>query len=99
MISSATSSWNMPNTPANAEETLARWRAEEAAVRARLGPAGVCRPEQLAGKTGAQVFEAIFSGELPHPHMNETLGFVPMHMEPRYAVFQGRPQVAHYNPM
>ena len=82
------------------EETVARWRAEEAAVRARLAAsAGFVRPDQVGGRTGMEVFEAIFAGELPRPSIGDTLDFVPIHIEAGLAVFQGRPQLKHYNPL
>jgi uncharacterized protein (TIGR00369 family) len=31
--------------------------------------------------------------------MGDTLDFVPIHIEPGLAVFQGRPQLKHYNPL
>ena len=81
-------------------DTLAQWEAEEHAVRARLSnEIGVARPEQVVGKTGMAMFEAIFSGELPAPPIGRTLNFLPIHIEPGRAVFQGRPQLQHYNPM
>jgi len=84
----------------NVEETIARWRAEEAAVRERLAASpGYVRPEQLAGRTGMEVFQAIFAGSLPRPPIGDTLDFVPIHVEPGLAVFQGRPQLKHYNPL
>jgi len=82
------------------DETVARWRAEEAAVRERLAPiSGYARPEETAGRTGMEVFEAIFAGNLPRPPIGDTLDFVPIHIEPGLAVFQGRPQLKHYNPL
>jgi uncharacterized protein (TIGR00369 family) len=82
------------------EDTLARWRAEEQAVRARLATAvGYIRPEQVRGRTGIETLQAIFSGELPRPPIGDTLDFVPIHMGPGVAVFQGRPQLKHYNPL
>ena len=82
------------------EETVARWRAEEAVVRARLAAGlGFVRPHEIDGRTGIQVFEAIFAGELPRPPMGDTLDFVPIHIEAGLAVFQGRPQLKHYNPL
>jgi len=82
------------------EETLARWQAEEDAVRARLaGAAGVARPDQVIGRTGLEIFEAIFAGELPRPPIGDTLDFVPIHIELGLAVFQGRPLKKHYNPL
>jgi len=84
---------------ASAEETLERWRAEEAQVRANVRAIGVSRPEQVAGLTGMQMFEAMFEGRLPWAPIGDTLHFVPVHIEPGYAVFQGAPKFAHYNPL
>lgn len=81
------------------EETLAAWEADEAAVRARLGAIGVARPEQVKGKTGIEIFNAMFSGELPQPHIGQTLDFLAVLVEPGRAIFQGRPRRAHYNPL
>jgi uncharacterized protein (TIGR00369 family) len=82
------------------EETLARWRAEEQAVRARLAPVvGTIRPDQVRGRTGLETLQAIFAGELPRPPIGDTLDFVPIRMAPGVAVFQGRPQLKHYNPL
>jgi uncharacterized protein (TIGR00369 family) len=82
------------------EETVARWRTEEEAVRARLAAtAGFARPDQVIGRTGIEMFEAIFAGELPRPPIGDTLDFVPIHIEAGLAVFQGRPQLKHYNPL
>ena len=87
------------NTTTDLETTLAQWQAQEAAVRARLSHPGVARPEKVAGKTGLEVFDAIFSGELPYPPISETLDFIPVEMQLGRAVFQGRPQLLHYNPL
>lgn len=83
----------------NAEQTLAAWRADEARVRARLGAADVISPAQACGQSGMALFDAIFAGELPSPPIGETLDFVPIHIEPGTAIFQGRPQRRHYNPL
>lgn len=84
----------------SAEETVARWRAEEETVRARLAAAtGYARPDQVAGRTGMEMFEAIFAGEIPRPPIGDTLDFVPIRIEIGLAVFQGRPQLKHYNPL
>lgn len=81
------------------EEITARWRAEEEAVRARLGAPGVASVDQVASRSGMEVFEAIFAGALPQPPIGATLDFVPIHMAPGLAVFQGQPQRRHYNPL
>src|SRR5258708_18665545 len=84
----------------NMQDTTLQWQAEEKAVRARLAKtAGYARADQIAGRTGLEVFAAIFAGELPRPPIGDTLDFVPIHIEPGLAVFQGRPQLKHYNPL
>lgn len=83
-----------------ARDLLAAWEAEEAAVRACLsGQVGVARPDQVAGRTGMELFQAMFAGELPMPPIGKTLDFMLLHVEPGRAVFQGRPLARHYNPM
>jgi uncharacterized protein (TIGR00369 family) len=84
----------------NTEDTAARWRVEEDAVRARLATtAGYARPDQVNGRTGLEMLEAILAGKLPRPPVGDTLDFVPIHVERGLAVFQGRPQSKHYNPL
>ena len=81
------------------DQVVAWWSVDEEAVRARLSAPGVAPIEQVSGRTGMQVLEAIFAGELPPAPIGDTLDFVPIHMAPGLAVFQGRPQRKHYNPM
>jgi uncharacterized protein (TIGR00369 family) len=81
------------------EEVLASWNEEEAAVRSRLLPPGVAPRSQVFGMTGMEVFEAIFAGQLPPAPIGDSLDFIPLHMAPGVAVFQGRPQLRHYNPL
>lgn len=89
-----------PTDGMNPEDTLARWRAEEAAVRARFPAApGVATSAQIAGRSGLQVFQALLAGEIPPPPMAVTLDFTLMRIEPGFAVFQGQPRFNHYNPM
>jgi len=83
----------------NVQQVVARWDAEEKAVRARLRDADTAPQEQIAARTGMQMFEAIFAGEFPPAPIGDTLDFVPIRMEPGAAVFQGRPQRRHYNPL
>ncbi|HUL64580.1 MAG TPA: PaaI family thioesterase [Burkholderiaceae bacterium] len=82
-----------------AEQTLAHWRADEERVRARLAAPGWARAGELASRSGMQVFEAIFAGDLPSPPIGDTLDFLPVHIEPGIAIFQGKPQPRHYNPL
>ena len=59
-------------------QTLAQWEAQEAERRKSMTTSGVARPEQVAGLTGMQVFERMFSGELPYPPIGETMDFLPV---------------------
>ena len=81
------------------EQTLAAWRARETELKQSFRETGVARPDQIAGKSGLQVFEAMFAGELPAAPIAATLGFMLVEMRHGYAAFQGRPQFAHYNPL
>jgi len=81
------------------DQVIARWKADETAVCARLRNADVATQEQLAGLSGMEVFEAIFAGAVPPAPIGDTLDFVPIHVAAGEAVFQGRPQRRHYNPL
>lgn len=81
------------------DQTLATWQAQDAAVRKRLGATGPIPRNTLASLSGMQLSEAIFAGDLPAPPIGETLDFIPIHMTPGEAVFQGKPQLRHYNPL
>src|SRR6266704_2001654 len=89
-----------PTDAMDPEETLARWRAEEAAVCARLQTApGVASRAQVAGRSGLPIFQALLAGEIPPPPMAVTLDFTLLRIEPGFGVFQGQPGFSHYNPM
>lgn len=82
------------------KQVLAEWVSEEQAVRARLRKPDAPPPTlPVKGLSGMDMLEAIFAGELPAPPMGETLDFVPIRMAPGLAIFQGRPQRRHYNPL
>jgi len=91
----------MSTAPSSIDSTsmLARWQADEAAVLARAMETGVARPEQVAGMTGLQMFEAMLAGQLPRAPITETLGFMLIEARHGHAVFQGRPSARHYNPL
>src|SRR5207244_11840680 len=90
----------MTSATSKIEDTVARWHSEEEAVRARLSASvGSVRPAEASGRTGLELFDAIFAGELPRPPIGDTLDFVPIRIERGVAVFQGRPQQRHYNPL
>jgi uncharacterized protein (TIGR00369 family) len=86
-------------TTLNAEQTLAAWRARETELRARRLQTGLGTPEQFAGRSGMQVFEAMLAGEIPIPPISGTLDFLLVEVEPGRVQFQGKPQFAHYNPL
>lgn len=81
------------------DQVIDQWRADEARVRARLGAVNTEFRPDIANLTGMQIFEAIFAGELPPPPIGDTLDFLPIHMAPGEAVFQGSPKCRHYNPL
>ncbi len=82
--------------------TLETWLAEEREVMARMNGgagAGVSRPEQVAGKTGMEMMQAMLRGELPYPPIAKTLDFTLVQVSEGVAIFQGTPGPAHLNPM
>ena len=81
------------------DQVIAQWEEEEKSIRALMNVTYTTAPEQLISLTGMEMFEAIFAGELPPAPIGEVLDILPIHMEPGVAVFQGRPQRRHYNPM
>ena len=93
-----------PST-ATPDETAsaAAWAAEFDAVRQRIATAGgrpgVARPEQVAGLSGLQVMQKMLAGEIPYPHIGETLDFGLVAVAPGRAVFQGTPALKHFNPL
>lgn len=87
----------------SAEATLAQWVQQSEAVRQRMtaggGHAGLASPAMVAGKTGLEIMLAMLAGELPYPHIADTLDFALVEVGPGKAVFQGAPQLKHYNPL
>jgi uncharacterized protein (TIGR00369 family) len=85
------------------EQTLAEWNQQLETARARMlaggGQPGLSKPAQVAGKTGLQVMQALLAGELPYPHIADTLDFSLVEVGEGRAVFQGTPQLKHYNPL
>jgi len=80
-------------------QTLDRWMAQEAAIRAKLGPPGVATLEQLKSCDGMQFLQRIWGGEYPSAPIGHTMDFVPIEAEPGRVVFQGTPGAQHYNPL
>ncbi len=83
------------------DEVIAGWEADEARLRARFSVSASDAESngQVFSRSGMEVFQAIFAGELPTPPIGDTLDFIPVHMELGVAIFQGRPQRHHYNPL
>lgn len=82
--------------------TLETWLAQEREVLARMhggAGAGVSRPDQVAGKTGMEMMQAMLRGELPYPPIAKTLDFTLVQVSEGVAIFQGTPGPAHLNPM
>lgn len=78
------------------------WIAQEAEIVQRLdaGPGpGLARPEQIAGKTGLQMMEAMLRAEIPYAAIAKTLDFTLVSVSPGVAVFQGTPLPQHLNPL
>ncbi len=79
---------------------LATWQADEARIRGmRRADFGVATPQDLVGKTGLQVMQALVDGDLPPPTIGQTMDFVLVHVEHGQAVFQGAPSAKFLNPM
>lgn len=80
---------------------LEQWLTQERQAQVlfdRAGP-GVARPEQVAGKSGLELLQAMLRGELPYPPIARTLSFVILEAEAGRALFQGTPGPDHLNPM
>lgn len=84
------------------EEIQAQWNAQYEAVAARLNAgigAGLANPADIAGMTGMQQMQAMLDGKLPYPHIADTMDFSLVEIGEGRAVFQGQPQLKHYNPL
>lgn len=83
-------------------DTLTEWLDQEEALRAVLdagaGP-GVARPDQVQGRTGLELMQAMLRGEVPYAVIAKTLDFMLLEVDDGRAVFQGTPGAAHLNPM
>ena len=83
-------------------DTLQRWLDEEKAVLEAMakGPgAGVSTPQQVAGKSGLELMQAMLRGELPFPPIAATMDFNLVAVADGMATFQGAPLARHLNPM
>lgn len=87
----------------SSETTLAEWNAQLEAVQQRMwakhDKPGIATREMVADKSGLEIIRGIINGDIPFPHISETLGFFLVEADPGRAVFQGTPQLKHYNPL
>jgi uncharacterized protein (TIGR00369 family) len=86
-----------------AVEISAQWLAEAQSTRQRMtaagGKAGLAKPGMMLSKTGLQQMQAMLAGEMPYPHIADTMDFGLIEIAEGRAVFQGTPQLKHYNPL
>jgi uncharacterized protein (TIGR00369 family) len=85
------------------ETTATDWVAQHDEARQALlnkgGLAGLAKHEQLAGLSGLEVLRGMMDGQLPYPPMNDTMDLVLLEADVGRVVFQGRPALAHFNPL
>lgn len=85
------------------EKSSAVWASQQSDAMQRMhdggGSPGLARAEQIAGKSGREILDAMMSGELPYPPMNETMNMALLEVGDGRAVFQGMPLLPHYNPL
>jgi uncharacterized protein (TIGR00369 family) len=60
---------------------------------------GVAAPEQVAGRSGLELLQAMLRGELPAAPIARTLDFMLLEVDEGRALFQGKPGPAHLNPL
>ncbi len=80
-------------------DSLAQWQARDAELAPYRQETGLGRPEQFAGRSGIEIFQAMMRGEIPVPPISKTLNFSLVEAVPGRVQFQGKPQFAHYNPL
>jgi uncharacterized protein (TIGR00369 family) len=85
--------------PETKTDRSAEWEAADARARAAVRELGVSTREQVAGLSGLEMLRAVLDGRLPAAPITQTLDFALVEVEPGRVVFQGRPRVAHYNPL
>ncbi|WP_219219740.1 PaaI family thioesterase [Variovorax boronicumulans] len=81
---------------------LEAWIEEERRVTKRLdaGPGpGVASLEEIEGKSGLEIMQAMIDGEIPYAAIAKTLDFTVLSVQAGVAVFQGTPMARHLNPL
>lgn len=83
-------------------DQLEAWLAQEREVARKLEAGvgcGVATPEQVAGRSGLEIMQAMLRGDLPFAPIAKTLDFQLLEVEEGRALFQGTPGPAHLNPL
>lgn len=86
----------------DAASTRAEWlrHAERLAqLRGEAAAPGLASRDTVAGMTGLEILQAMLAGRLPPSHIGHTLDFTLVEVQPGKAVFQGTPQLRHYDPI
>jgi uncharacterized protein (TIGR00369 family) len=60
---------------------------------------GLARPDQVAGRSGREILQAIIDGGLPQAPISETLSFWIVEVGDGFAAFEGEPGKQLLNPM
>ena len=60
---------------------------------------GLARPDEIAGKTGKDILQAIIDGSLPQAPISEALSFWIVEVGDGFAAFEGEPGKHLLNPM
>jgi uncharacterized protein (TIGR00369 family) len=90
----------MSQAQESVDQTLERWRAEEATIRSRaVQETAPLNTRALRDLTGLQQLHSMLAGGLNRPSIGLAMDFILVHAEPRLAVFQGAPGPKFYNPM
>lgn len=90
------------SAPFSSTSTTEAWLAQADVVRQRLRAgrgAGVSRPDEVQGRSGLQLMQAVLAGELPFAPIGEAMDFLLVEVAQGRAVFQGVPGHRHLNPM
>jgi len=60
---------------------------------------GLVSPDTLRSHDGLSFLKGIIAGDFPQPPISEVLGFHLVEAEPNRVVFEGLPELRHYNPI
>jgi uncharacterized protein (TIGR00369 family) len=88
--------------PADCAATRNTWLADYSAARARVEAGrgfGLATRQEIAPLSGLAQMQAMTEGRLPAPHITQTMDFILISVAHGQAIFQGTPQLKHYNPL